>query len=177
MTTLLLVRHGETDWNRELRIQGSSDTELNARGRTQAHDLASELAGVEIDAVYSSDRRRARETAEIATAGRRLDVRLDRDLRERSFGSWEGLTRSEVAERFPDLEHHDGESDDQVRDRVLAAVHRIVGAHPGEEVLVVSHGGALNALWHHAIGERIERWGNCAAYRLAFRDGEFRAVD
>lgn len=178
MTTLLLVRHGETDWNRELRIQGSSDTDLNERGRAQARELASELADVDLDAVYSSDLRRARETAEIATAGRGLEVRLDGDLRERSFGSWEGLTRSEVAERFPDLEHHDGESDDQVRDRVLAAVHRIVDAHPGEEVLVVvSHGGALNALWHHALGERIERWGNCAAYRLAFRDGEFRAMD
>ena len=177
MTNLLLVRHGETDWNRELRIQGSSDTELNERGREQARELASELADVELDAVYSSDLRRARETAEIATAGRGLDIRLDRDLRERFFGSWEGLTRFEVAERFPDLEHHDGETDQQVRERVLAAVHRIVAAHPGEEVLVVSHGGALNALWHHAIGERIERWGNCAAYRLAFRDGEFRAMD
>jgi broad specificity phosphatase PhoE len=177
VTTLLLVRHGETDWNRELRIQGSSDTELNERGREQARELASELRDVDLDAVYSSDLRRARETAELATAGRGLDVRLDPGLRERSFGSWEGLTRSEVAERFPDLEHHDGETDEEVRDRVLAAVHRIVAGHPGEEVLVVSHGGALNALWHHALGERIERWGNCAAYRLAVRDGAFRAVD
>ena len=60
---------------------------------------------------------------------------------------------------------------------MLASVRRIVQDHPGQEVLVVSHGGALNALWHHAFGERIERWGNCAAYRLAVRDGEFRAVD
>jgi 2,3-bisphosphoglycerate-dependent phosphoglycerate mutase len=177
VTTLLLVRHGETDWNRELRIQGSSDTQLNERGREQARELASELADVHLDAVYSSDLRRARETAELATAGRGLAVRLDPGLRERSFGSWEGLTRFEIAERFPDLEHHDGETDEEVRARVLAAVHRIVAAHTGEEVLVVSHGGALNALWHHVLGERIERWGNCAAYRLAFRDGEFRAVD
>ena len=177
MTTLLLARHGETDWNRELRIQGSSDTELNEAGRVQARALADELADVPLTAVYSSDLRRARETAEIVAAGRTLDVRFDPDLRERSFGSWEGLTRAEVAERSPDIEHHDGETDEQVRARVLAAVHRIVRAHPGEDVLVVSHGGALNALWHHALGERIERWGNCAAYRLAFRDGEFRAVD
>jgi broad specificity phosphatase PhoE len=146
VTTLLLVRHGETDWNRELRIQGSSDTQLNATGRAQARDLARELAEVPLDAVYSSDLGRARETAEIV-------------------------------ERFPDLTHHDGETDDEVRARVLAAVDRIVEAHPGEEVLVVSHGGALNALWHHAFGERIVRWGNCAAYRLAVRDGTFRAVD
>ena len=171
------MRHGETDWNRELRLQGNSDTMLNATGRAQALELARELAEVPLDAVYSSDLGRARETAEIVVAGRRLDVRLDPGLRERSFGSWEGLTRSEIAERFPDLEHHDGETDDEVRTRVLAAVDRIVAAHPGEDVLVVSHGGALNALWHHAFGERIVRWGNCAAYRVAIRDGEFRAVD
>ncbi len=177
MTTLLLVRHGETDWNRDLRIQGGSDTELNETGRAQARELASELAAVELDAVYASDLKRARETAEIVARDRGLDVALDPGLRERSFGSWEGLTRAEVDERFPDRQHHDGETDDQVRDRVLDAVGRIVEAHPGQEVLVVSHGGALNVLWHHAIGERIERWGNCAAYRLAVRDGEFRAVD
>jgi broad specificity phosphatase PhoE len=177
VTTLLLVRHGETDWNRELRIQGSSDTELNETGRAQARALAQELESQRVDAVYSSDLRRARETAELVAAGHEVVVRLDPDLRERSFGSWEGLTRSEIAERFPDLEHHDGETDEQVRGRVLAAIGRIVAAHPGEEVLVVSHGGALNALWHHAFGERIVRWGNCAAYRLAIRDGEFLAVD
>ena len=60
---------------------------------------------------------------------------------------------------------------------MLASVHRIASSHPGEEVLVVSHGGALNTLWHHAFGERIGWWGNCVAYRLEFRDGEFRAVD
>jgi 2,3-bisphosphoglycerate-dependent phosphoglycerate mutase len=177
VTTLLLVRHGETDWNRELRIQGSSDTDLNEIGRRQAHELAAELADVELDAVYSSGLQRARETAEIVTAGRGLEVRIDEDLRERGFGSWEGLTRAEIAERFPDIQHHDGETDDELRGRVLRAVERIAAAHEGAQVLVVSHGGALNALWHHAFGERIERWGNCVVYRLAVREGAFRAVD
>ena len=177
MTTLLLARHGETDWNREFRIQGSSDTELNEGGRAQARALADELAAEPIDAVYASDLSRARETAEIVAAGKGLEVRLDAGLRERSFGSWEGLTRNKIDERFPDLAHHDGETDEEVRNRVLASVRRIVQGHPGQEVLVVSHGGALNALWHHAFGERIVRWGNCAAYRLAVREGEYRAVD
>ena len=177
MTTLLLVRHGETDWNRELRIQGSSDTDLNETGRAQARELAQELAEERLDAVYSSDLRRARETAELVTAGRGLDVRLDSALRERSFGSWEGLTREQIVERFGEHARHDGESDEQVRERMLEAVRRIAAEHPHEEVLVVSHGGSLNALWHHAFGERIERWGNCAAYRLAVREGEFLAVD
>jgi 2,3-bisphosphoglycerate-dependent phosphoglycerate mutase len=177
VTTLLLARHGETDWNRELRIQGSSDTALNETGRRQAHALSSELSDVELDAVYASDLRRARETAEIVAAGRGLDVRIDEDLRERGFGSWEGLTRAEIAERFPDLQHHDGETDGELLGRVLGAIGRIAAAHDGQQVLVVSHGGALNALWHHAFGERIERWGNGVVYRLAVREGAFRPVD
>jgi probable phosphoglycerate mutase len=177
VTTLLLARHGETDWNRELRIQGHSDIELNELGRSQARALAEELADVELDAVYASDLGRARETAEIVAASKSLEVRIDPGLRERSFGSWEGLTRDEVDRRFGDLEHHDGETDDVIRERVLAAVHRIVETHPGEQVLVVSHGGALSALWHHTVGERQGRWGNCAVYSIAFRDGAFVAVD
>ena len=176
MTTMLLTRHGETDWNRELRIQGSSDVELNDLGRAQARGLAQELEHLDIDAIYSSDLRRARATAEVVAASHGLDVRLDPRLRERSFGSWEGLTREDVA-ALPEGSHHDGESDDEVRERVVEAVQAIADAHPGEEVLVVSHGGALNTLWHHALGERVERWANCAVYKLALRDGGYVAVD
>jgi len=175
MTTLLLARHGETDWNRELRIQGSSDIELNELGLKQAHALAQELEHVELDAIYASDLSRARATAEAVAASHGLEVRLDARLRERSFGSWEGLTREDIAER-PE-EHHDGESDEEVRERVLAAVKSIAAAHPGEQVLVVSHGGALNSLWHHALGVRIERWANCAVYKLAVRDDGFVEID
>jgi broad specificity phosphatase PhoE len=164
MTTLLLARHGETDWNRELRIQGSSDIELNDLGRKQAHALAQELEHVELDAIYASDLSRARATAEAVAASHGIEVLLDPRLRERSFGSWEGLTREDIDER-PER-HHDGESDEEVRERVLAAVQSIAAAHRGENVLVVSHGGALNALWHHALGVRIERWANCACLLL-----------
>jgi probable phosphoglycerate mutase len=176
VTTLLLARHGETDWNRELRIQGSSDIELNELGREQARALAEDLADVELDAIYASDLRRARDTAEAVASTKGLPVQLDVRLRERAFGSWEGLTREDVAERHPG-ERHDGESDEEVRARVLAAIEAIAAAHPGEQVLVVSHGGALNSLWHHALGERIERWANCAVYKLAVRDDGFREVD
>ena len=176
MTTLLLARHGETDWNRELRIQGSSDIELNELGRRQAHLLAQELTDVELDAIYASDLRRARATAAAVAAAHGLEVRLDPRLRERSFGSWEGLTREDIAE-FPPGSRHDGESDEAVRERMLAAVAEIAAAHPGEQVLIVSHGGALNTLWHHALGVRVERWANCAVYKLAVREGEFLPVD
>jgi broad specificity phosphatase PhoE len=176
VTTFYLARHGETDWNRELRIQGSSDIELNELGLQQARALAQELEHVELDAVYASQLVRAHATAAAVAAFHGLEVRLDARLRERSFGSWEGLTREDIA-LLPEGSHHDGESNDEVRERMLAAMHEIAREHPGEHVLVVSHGGALNALWHHALGERIERWANCAVYKLAVRDGAFVAVD
>src|ERR687897_2895365 len=176
MTTLLLARHGETDWNRELRIQGSSDIALNELGRQQAGYLAQELTDVDLDAIYASDLSRASATAAAVAATHGLEVRLDPRLRERSFGSWEGLGRDDIA-ALPEGSRHDGESDDEVRERVLEAVQAIADAHPGEQVLVVSHGGALNALWHHAYGERVERWANCAVYKLAVREGEFLPVD
>ena len=176
MTTLLLARHGETDWNRELRIQGSSDIELNELGRRQAQSLAQELTDVDLDAIYASDLRRARATAAAVAATHGLEVTLDPRLRERSFGSWEGLTREDV-NAMPPGSHHDGETDEEVRERMLAAVREIAAAHPGEEVLIVSHGGALNTLWHHALGVRVERWANCAVYKLAVRDDGFVEID
>ena len=176
MTTLLLARHGETDWNRELRIQGSSDIGLNELGRRQAQYLAQELTDVELDAIYSSDLSRAQATAAAVAATHDLEVNLDPRLRERSFGSWEGLTREDIS-AFPAGSRHDGETDDEVRVRVLAAVEEIAANHPGQRVLVVSHGGALNTLWHHALGVRVERWANCAVYKLAVGDDGFVEID
>jgi broad specificity phosphatase PhoE len=100
VTTLLLVRHGETDWNRDGRWQGQSDTPLNEVGRQQAVRVAEELDG--IDVVYSSDLARARETAEIVAERLGLDVELDERLRERSFGAWEGKTGPEIEAEFRD---------------------------------------------------------------------------
>jgi probable phosphoglycerate mutase len=176
VTTLLLARHGETDWNAELRIQGSSDIELNELGRRQAQFLAQELTDVELDAIYSSDLSRARATAAAVAATHGLEVSLDPRLRERSFGSWEGLTREDIS-AFPAGSRHDGESDDDVRLRVLAAVEEIAASHRGQQVLIVSHGGALNTLWHHALGVRVERWANCAVYKLAVGDDGFVEID
>jgi len=176
VTTLLLARHGETDWNREFRIQGSSDVELNELGRQQAQFLAQELTDVDLDAIYSSDLSRAQATAAAVAATHGLEVKFDPRLRERSFGSWEGLTREDIS-AFPKGSRHDGESDDEVRQRVLAAVEEIASNHPGEQVLIVSHGGALNTLWHHALGVRIERCANCAVYKLAVRDDGFVEID
>src|SRR5436190_1312043 len=92
MTTLLLVRHGETDWNAAGRLQGHTDRPLNEYGRRQAKELADRLAGEGADAIYASDLSRAKETAEIVGERLGLTVVIDADLREKNWGSWEGLT-------------------------------------------------------------------------------------
>jgi broad specificity phosphatase PhoE len=177
VTTILLARHGETDWNREGRFQGWADPPLNELGRAQARDLAARLADDPFDAVYSSDLRRAHETALIVAEPHRVPVVADRGLREVDVGSWSGLTRAEIDERFPGHERHDGETRDAHSIRVVAALERIAHAHPGERVLVVSHGGSLGALRRHAGVEYEGRLENCAVFELHFRDGSFVGVD
>src|SRR5579871_2475081 len=102
MTTLLLARHGETDWNSERRWQGHADRPLNDTGRAQAAELAESLDGTAIAAIYSSDLARARETAEIVAARLGLTVVLDPGLREVDVGDWSGVRHDEVAARFPE---------------------------------------------------------------------------
>lgn len=161
MTVLLLARHGATDWTREKRWQGHADPSLNQRGRKQARALARNLARVPIAAIYSSDLRRAAETAAIVADGRGLEVRLDPELRENDFGDWTGLTRDEVEQRFPHgallrrkggKGWSGGESYAEMADRVVRAVHGIATWHPGELVLVVSHNGPIRAVHAHVYG-------------------------
>jgi broad specificity phosphatase PhoE len=173
VTTILLARHGETDWNREGRFQGWADPPLNETGRAQAQVLAGQLAELPFDAVYSSDLRRAHETALIVAEPHGVPVIVDRGLREIDVGSWSGLTRPEIDARFPGAEQHDGETREEHLARVLAAVERIACAHPGERILIVSHGGSLRTLRRHAIGEPVHPIANCGVYELRFRNGSF----
>jgi probable phosphoglycerate mutase len=175
VTTILLARHGETDWNREGRFQGWADPPLNDAGRAQARELAERLRNTPFDAVYSSDLRRAHETADIVAAPHDVPVVTDPGLREIDVGSWSGLTHAEIEERFPGAEHHDGESREDHLARVLAAVERIARAHVGERILIVSHGGSLRALRRHAVGEPVHPMDNCGVYELHFRDEGFVA--
>ena len=166
MTELLLVRHAETEWNREGRWQGHADPPLNEAGRAQARALAEALAGERLDAIYTSDLRRAAETAEILGAALGRPVTSDPDLREIDVGSWSGLTRSEVAEQFPDWETHDGESRDELEARVVGAVRRIAQRHPDGRVVIVSHGGSIRSLQRHFNGEPAQVLANCEVCRL-----------
>ena len=172
MTTLLLVRHGETDWNAAGRLQGQTDRPLNDLGRRQAARLADELEGDGIDAVYASDLARARETAEIVADRLGLPVRLEPGLRERDWGTWEGLTASERA--VVELE---GETTEAHRERVLAALRGICAAHPHETVLVVTHGGSLRRVQAAVLGLALPVAENCGRWLVAHEDGVFRAID
>lgn len=177
MTTILLARHGETDWNRAGRFQGWADPPLNELGRAQARELAARLADDPFDAVYSSDLRRAHETALIVAEPHGVPVIADRGLREVDVGSWSGLTRQEIDERFPGHERHDGETREAHTERVVGALERIARSHRGERILVVSHGGSLGALRRHAGVEYEGRLENCSVFELHFRDGSFVGVD
>jgi broad specificity phosphatase PhoE len=142
MTSLLFVRHGETDWNAAGRLQGHTDRPLNDHGRRQAEALADRLAGEDaVDAIYASDLSRARETAEIVGERLGLTVVIDPDLREKNWGNWEGLTGDERASvEFV------GESTEEHRERVLRAVRRIAERHPDQRIVVVTHGGSLRRI-------------------------------
>ena len=148
MTTLLLVRHGETDWNAGRRWQGHTDVPLNARGRAQAAALAEELAADPPSAIYTSDLSRARETAEIVGTQLGVPVILEPRLREIHVGSREGLTAEEVGDR-----EWDGEPHAEHGVRVLAAVRDVAAAHPNGRVLLPCATSPVSSPAHFVVGE------------------------
>jgi broad specificity phosphatase PhoE len=162
VTTILLARHGETDWNREKRWQGLADHSLNAHGREQARALAEQLDPLSFSAIYASDLRRAHETALVIAERKGLAVTPMRELREIDVGSWTGLSYDEVQERFPDAYAQSrartgrgwegGETYAEMCRRVLDAVRSIARKHAGEAVLVVTHSGPIRAVHAHARG-------------------------
>jgi broad specificity phosphatase PhoE len=179
-TTVLFVRHGETDWNLERRVQGHTNRPLNNSGREQARELAARLAGERFDAVYSSDLSRARETARIIAGERGLEVTTLPELRERHFGTWEGLTDDEVLARFPEARHRpwgDAETQEEMSARVLEALRLIADAHPRGRVLVVGHGGPMRALLRHCGTSADGPIANCHVVRVALGRDSLRLLD
>ena len=162
MTILLLVRHGETDWNRDGRWQGHADRPLTDVGRRQAAAAAGALAAAQPTAIYSSDLERARETAAPLAGRTGLVVGVRRALREIDVGSWSGLTRREIEERrlAGPAERATGtpgwtggETMEAHASRMLAALTAIVAAHaPGDRVCVFTHGGSIRAVVAASLG-------------------------
>ncbi|MGZ3424358.1 MAG: histidine phosphatase family protein [Polyangiales bacterium] len=180
MKRLLLVRHGETEWNRQGRFQGHTDIELNEEGRAQARSLAARLLGKDIVAVASSDLRRAHETAKILAEPLSLPVAaVDPDLRERSYGAFEGLTREECMERYPEAwkaaEAPGAEPRHLVTTRLARSVTRLLDAHgrAHARIVIVSHGGAIRQFLHGAIGIAVPPIPNLGVYELTWDGRDF----
>lgn len=161
---LVLVRHGESEWNREHRIQGQLDPPLSDRGRAQALRLARRIAARRPAAIYASDLVRAMQTAEPVAAATGVDIRPSTDLREIYLGEWEGLHATELAERYPDawaawtVEPNwdlvpGGEGAGAFEKRVGNALDAILDAHPHGDAVVVTHGGVIQLALHRIIGK------------------------
>ncbi|WP_314443407.1 histidine phosphatase family protein [Massilia timonae] len=174
-TTILLIRHGETAWNAERRLQGHLDIALNPEGERQAAALGAALAGEQLDLVISSDLARARQTAEAVHLARGAanagGVQLDPQLRERCYGGFEGLLYSEIAARFP-LEFaawqarnvdavlppgkNQGETFRSFYERATKAILGHAARHPGQTLALVAHGGVLECAYRAALGLPLE---------------------
>lgn len=195
-TRIIAIRHGETAWNVETRLQGHTDIALNTHGTWQAERAALALADEDIAAIYTSDLSRARATAEAIAQRSSQDqaraVRPTPGLRERGFGVLEGHTYAQIAERWPDESERwrrrdpdfappGGESLLQVRTRVADTVHALAQAHTGEQIVLVAHGGVLDTLYRLATGQDLQAprtWdlGNTAINRLLWTSDSLTVV-
>ena len=177
MTLISLVRHGQTDWNLAKRIQGSSDIPLNATGREQAEATGRALAGGRFDAIYASPLSRALDTARIIAGHVGLGApRPLAAVAERQYGEAEGLTGAEILERWPEGTPVPGrETRDEVVERALPALLELGDRHPGEQVIVVSHGGVISSLVRHVTDRALPGPGevipNGSVHRFRYDDG------
>ncbi|PKO44071.1 MAG: histidine phosphatase family protein [Betaproteobacteria bacterium HGW-Betaproteobacteria-3] len=191
-TRIIAIRHGETAWNVDTRIQGQLDIPLNDTGRWQAHRLALALAGEPIAAVYSSDLLRAWDTALSVADAVGQPVVTDEGLRERGFGEFQGRTYAEIEalwpeealrwrKRDPDFAPPGGESLVALRERVTRTAHALAARHAGEQIVMVGHGGVMDVLYRVATGQDIQAprtWAlsNAAINRLLWTAEGFTLV-
>ncbi|MDP3821503.1 MAG: histidine phosphatase family protein [Burkholderiales bacterium] len=192
VTRVLAIRHGETAWNVDTRIQGQLDIPLNDTGRWQAQRLALALAEEGISAVYSSDLLRALETAQSVARGSGQPITTDIGLRERGFGIFEGLTFREIEQRWPEQSERwrkrdpefgpeGGEMLREFYSRCVATASRLAAAHPGETIALVAHGGVMDSLYRAASRVALDAprsWlvGNASINRLLYTPQGFTLV-
>lgn len=167
MTEILLIRHGETEWNAVRRLQGHLDIALNAEGERQAAALGQALLDEPLDVIVASDLQRAMQTAQAIAQPRGMTIQVDPGLRERCYGAFEGVMYSEISERFPEAyaawqaRDIDARFPDGVRkaetlrefyERAIATVNRLVTMYPGQKIALVTHGGILECAYRAAKG-------------------------
>ena len=177
-TTLTLVRHGETIWNSEGRIQGVKNSPLTESGIRQAEATARALAGRHFDAIYSSPLGRAKKTAEIFSESVGCEIRFDQDLQERNLGVLQGLTIDEIEDQFPDVfaafRSGDpnyvvpkGESSRQRFERGCRCIQKIADANGGKKVLVVTHGGIIDSVFRRIFDLSLKTPRHHSAFNCA----------
>lgn len=193
ITRVLAIRHGETAWNVDTRIQGQLDIPLNDTGHWQAGRLAAAVADEGLHAIYASDLQRAHQTAQAISKATGLPVTLDRGLRERGFGSFEGHTYQEIETRWPEesmrwrkreVDFSPGGVGESLRvfyDRCVNSAARLAAAHPGQTIAIVAHGGVMDCLYRAASrvdlqAPRSWQLGNASINRLLFTPEGFSLV-
>ena len=192
VTRIIAIRHGETAWNVDTRIQGQLDIPLNDMGRWQAKRLGRAVADVGIARIYASDLLRAFETARAVADTTGAQIVADMGLRERHFGAFEGFTWKEIEERWPaeserwrkrDLAFapQGGESLPVFYERTVAAAARLAAAHHGETIAIVAHGGVMDCLYRAASridlqAPRSWQLGNASINRLLYTPQGFSLV-
>ena len=185
-TEIILIRHGETEWNSQQRMQGHSNSDLSSVGQAQIQALGQWMKNVPFDLIYSSDSLRAKQTAESITQFSGHELQIDQRLREKNLGVFEGLTSEEARERHPEVFRlfktagskyviDEGESTQQLQDRALEIVNEIRIKHPKERVLLVTHGGFIRVVMKHSLGLSLEvptRFliRNTGVFRLVWED-------
>ena len=166
-TEIILIRHGETEWNSQKRMQGHSNSDLSEVGRGQIQALGELMKNVSFDHIYSSDSLRARQTAEAITQYSGHTLQFDQRIREKNLGVFEGLTSTEAKERHPEVYRlfktaganyviDEGESTQQLLERALEFSEEIRLRHSQERVVMVTHGGVVRVLMKHALGLSID---------------------
>ena len=185
-TQIILIRHGETEWNSQQRMQGHSNSDLSSVGQAQIQALGQWMKNVPFDHIYSSDSLRAKQTAEAITQFSGHELKIDLRLREKNLGVFEGLTSEEARERHPEVFRlfktagskyviDEGESTQQLQDRALEIVDEIRIKHPEERVLLVTHGGFIRVVMKHSLGLSLETptrflIRNTGVFRLEWED-------
>jgi len=185
-TEIILIRHGETEWNSQQRMQGHSNSDLSSVGQAQIQALGQWMKNVPFDHIYSSDSLRAKQTAEAITQFSGHELKIDLRLREKNLGVFEGLTSEEARERHPEVFRlfktagskyviDEGESTQQLQDRALEIVDEIRIKHLEERVLLVTHGGFIRVVMKHYLGLSLETptrflIRNTGVFRLVWED-------
>ncbi len=168
-TTLILIRHGETPYNRDRRYQGHRDTPLTKKGKRQTKEIALRLKNDPLDAIYSSDLKRTKYTAKAINRYHSLKIRALPQLREIDFGDWEGKTHDEIQrewrrlldewEREPSkIKIPRGESIQELAERTRATTKKIISIHPNQRVAIITHGGPIRIILMDALGLGLDDW-------------------